>query len=424
MRAISARTRVLPDPAGALITDTSRPSARAASAAAAWSSRSPLRRVLGLAPGARRARVRSARLRAARGRRRARARLARVPCAARRSRRPGRSSGFPWRAGRGWRSGCRRGAGRCCGRRRGASWPGPRRVRGLPGTGRARTRSAGRGRPGPRAGAAASAGSRPVRGRTRPRYLITSARVQADFSCCASATAFCAARASSSCAGTRPGSCGPRGLRACAAAGAGVPDRRRDRGQAHAEGARELVRPARVQLGHVERRGLGGAGLEVGGLRELREFALGRRAAVRLLEPRGAGAQVRGDGLAAGGEQAHHLAGDALDLEAVAVVAGGPLQAEPGREGFLEVLGDDRGDRADVLVVAQGIRRPPLPVSSWSWRYGRSGSGHAAACRRRGRCAAASAPPPGRPRATGRSRGRGLACRGSRCGCSRPRFWK
>ena len=31
-------------------------------------------------------------------------------------------------------------------------------------------------------------------------------------------------------------------------------------------------------------------------------------------------------------------------------------------EGFLQVLGDDRGDRADMLVVAQGVRRPPLAV--------------------------------------------------------------
>ena len=39
----SARTRVLPDPAGALITDTRRPSVSTDSAAAAWSSRSPIR---------------------------------------------------------------------------------------------------------------------------------------------------------------------------------------------------------------------------------------------------------------------------------------------------------------------------------------------------------------------------------------------
>ena len=49
------------------------------------------------------------------------------------------------------------------------------------------------------------------------------------------------------------------------------------------------------------------ARLEVGGLREVREFALGGLAAVVLLELRGAVAQVVGDGFAAGGEQAHHL---------------------------------------------------------------------------------------------------------------------
>jgi hypothetical protein len=38
---------------------------------------------------------------------------------------------------------------------------------------------------------------------------------------------------------------------------------------------------------------------EVRHLRELRELALGGLAAVALLEPRGAGTQVRGDGLAA-----------------------------------------------------------------------------------------------------------------------------
>ena len=94
----------------------------------------------------------------------------------------------------------------------------------------------------------------------------------------------------------------------------------------------------------------------------MREFALGRRAAVPLLEPRRAVTQVGGDGLTPGGEHAHHRAGDALDLEAVAVVAGGPFQAEPGGEGLFQVLGDDRGDRADVLVVAEGVRRPPFPV--------------------------------------------------------------
>ena len=37
---VSVRTKVLPEPAGALITDTRLPSARTDSAAAAWSSRS------------------------------------------------------------------------------------------------------------------------------------------------------------------------------------------------------------------------------------------------------------------------------------------------------------------------------------------------------------------------------------------------
>src|ERR1017187_8938683 len=193
--------------------------------------------------------------------------------------------------------------------------------------------------------AAAAAGSWPVRGRTRPRYLITSARVQALLSCWASATAFCAARAISSC--VRPGLSG-----VCVYAAA----------LGHTEGTGELVCPARVQLRDVQRATLGGACLEVGRLRELRELALGRRAAVVLLEPRGAGTQIRGDGFAAGGEHAHHLPGDAHDLEAVAVVAGDPFDAEPAGEGFFQVLGDDRGDGADVLVVAERVRGPPFPV--------------------------------------------------------------
>jgi hypothetical protein len=75
--------------------------------------------------------------------------------------------------------------------------------------------------------------------------------------------------------------------------------------------------------------------------------------AVPLLEPRRAVAQIRGDRLPARGEHAHHLPGDAGDLEAVAVIAGGPFHAEPAREGFFQVLGHDRGDRADVLVVPE-----------------------------------------------------------------------
>ena len=42
------------------------------------------------------------------------------------------------------------------------------------------------------------------------------------------------------------------------AAGCAVPHRRRDRGQAHAEGPRELVRPARVRLREIQRAVLAG----------------------------------------------------------------------------------------------------------------------------------------------------------------------
>jgi hypothetical protein len=93
-----------------------------------------------------------------------------------------------------------------------------------------------------------------------------------------------------------------------------------------------------------------------------RELALGRRAAVLLLEPRRAAAQIRGDGFAARGEHAHYLPGDARDLEAVTVITGGPFQAKPSGEGFFQVLGDDRGDGADVLVVTEGVRGAPFPI--------------------------------------------------------------
>jgi len=94
----------------------------------------------------------------------------------------------------------------------------------------------------------------------------------------------------------------------------------------------------------------------------MRELALGRLASVLLLEPRGAHAQVLGDRRAARGEHAHHLPGDARDLEPVPVITRGPLQAEPLGEGFFQVLGDDGGDRADVLVVAQRVRGAPFAV--------------------------------------------------------------
>jgi hypothetical protein len=151
-------------------------------------------------------------------------------------------------------------------------------------------------------------------------------------------------------------------VRVRGAAGSAVPDRWRDRRQAHAERARELDRPARVRLRDIHRAVLRVARREVGRLREMRELALGRRAAVALLEPRRAGAQVRGDGLPARGKQPHHLPADSFDLEPVPVIAGDPLQAEPARQRFLQVLGDDRGHRADVLVVTERVRRPPFPV--------------------------------------------------------------
>ena len=141
-----------------------------------------------------------------------------------------------------------------------------------------------------------------------------------------------------------------------------VPYRWRDRRQAHAERVRELVCPPCVGLRDVECAVLGFACLEVGRLREMCQLTLRRRAAVLRLEPRRAGAQVRGDGLAASGEHAHHVTADALNLEPVAVIARDPFQAEPGGEGFFQVLGDDRGDRADMLVVAQRVRRAPFAV--------------------------------------------------------------
>ena len=95
----------------------------------------------------------------------------------------------------------------------------------------------------------------------------------------------------------------------------------------------------------------------------MREFALAWLAAVPLLEARRAAAQVRVDRLAARGEHAHHLPRDALDLEPVAVITCGPFQAEPLGEGFFQVLGDDRGDRPDVLVVAQRVRGPPFAIN-------------------------------------------------------------
>ena len=44
------------------------------------------------------------------------------------------------------------------------------------------------------------------------------------------------------------------------------------------------------------------------------------------------------------------------------VIPRGPFQAEPAGQRLLQVLGDDRAHCPDVLVVAKGVRRPPLPV--------------------------------------------------------------
>ena len=125
-----------------------------------------------------------------------------------------------------------------------------------------------------------------------------------------------------------------------------------------------------MQLREVQRAVLRLARGEVRRLRELRQFPLRRGAAVPLLEPRRAGAHVGGDRLAARGEQPHHLPGDALDLEPVAVIARHPLHAEPAGQRLLQVLGGDRGDRADVLVVAEGVRCPPFAVGPCSGGVG------------------------------------------------------
>jgi hypothetical protein len=104
--------------------------------------------------------------------------------------------------------------------------------------------------------------------------------------------------------------------------------------QGDAERARELVRPTHMRLCEIQRSVLGVARGEVRRLREVRELALGRRAAVPLLEPRRAAAQVGRDRRAAGGEHPHHLPADARDLEPVTVVPRGPFQAKPGGKGL------------------------------------------------------------------------------------------
>ena len=46
------------------------------------------------------------------------------------------------------------------------------------------------------------------------------------------------------------------------------------------------------------------------------------------------------------------------------VITRDPFHAEPARERFFQVLGDDRGDRADVLGVAEGVRGAPFAVGA------------------------------------------------------------
>jgi hypothetical protein len=119
-----------------------------------------------------------------------------------------------------------------------------------------------------------------------------------------------------------------------------------------------------VHLRDIQRPGLRGARGEVRRLRQPRQLTLRRRAAVLRLEPRRAGTQIGRDGLPARGKQPHHLSRDTPDFKPVAVIARLPGQAEPAGQRLLQMLGHDRGHRADVLVVAQGIRRPPFPVDA------------------------------------------------------------
>ena len=223
---------------------------------------------------------------------------------ARRRRAPARRCVLRSPAARAWRSGCRRAAGRRCARPRAASCAAPRPARVPPGRRPARTPSASARSARSSSSAAAAAGSRPVRGRTRPRCLIRSARVNVLLSCCASASAFCAARASSSSGG--PAIAAPRGCAAARLAAACQTDGATEARLTPRVRASLSAHPA-CSCAKSSAPSLACAGGEVRRLRELRELALGGLAVVPLREPRGALAQVRGDGLAAGGEHAHHL---------------------------------------------------------------------------------------------------------------------
>src|SRR5208282_3122058 len=96
--------------------------------------------------------------------------------------------------------------------------------------------------------AAAAAGSMPDRGSTRPRYLIRSAGPGALF-LLGQRYRFLRRLAHLELAGDRAGVARAARTRSCAAA---VPYRWRDRREAHAEGAGELVRPSLMQLREIQ----------------------------------------------------------------------------------------------------------------------------------------------------------------------------
>ena len=272
---------------------------------------------------------------------------------------PARPCAPPSPAARGWRTARRRAAGRRCARRRAAGRAEPRPARAPPGTAPARTPSAAPGPPGPPA-ARRAAGSRPVRGSTRPRYLTRSARVQVLFSCCASATRLL--RGAGQLQLVRDRARASR-ARARASRAVRVPHRRRDRRERDAERARELVRPALRAAARSPARLP--CALRVAKFDACASCASSRCDGARPYRCSNRAARSRRSAVIDSRREensAHHLPADALDLEPVPVVAGRPLQAEPAGQRLLQVLGGDRADRADVLVVAEGVRGPPLPV--------------------------------------------------------------
>ena len=205
---------------------------------------------------------------------------------------------------------------------------------------------------------AAAAGSIPERGSTRPRYLITSARVHADLSCWASATAVCAARASSSPVNTT------------------LPAPRM-RGPAprpwlcQTDGATEARRTPRVRasLSAQPACACARSSAPCFGLRVLKFDACARCASSRWDGARpyrcsNRAARPRRSALI----DSRREENTRISWPEMPVISnpypspGGPFQAEPRGESLFQVLGDDRGDRADVLVVPERIRGPPFPV--------------------------------------------------------------